>query len=137
MTIIILSVSATRHSVFPAPQPQSGFETAKRQSRAKATLHSPRPTTLDVSKSAELRDRLLQELSTYETDEAFAVWAYRSLPLKNTLTKEDAEAVEVAYLAKVGSFDDAVTAEPQASLPTQEDQHNISPPSADDDFVTH
>jgi hypothetical protein len=118
------------------PQPQPSFETARPHSRAKANLHSPRPTALDAGKSAELRERLLQELSTYETDEALAVWAYRSLPLKNTLTKEDAEAVEVAYLAKVGSFDNAVAAELQASLPTQEHQHHISPPSADDDFVT-
>jgi hypothetical protein len=118
------------------PQPQPYFETAKPQSRAKPNLHLPRPTALDAGKSAELRDRLLQELSTYETDEALAVWAYRSLPLKNTLTREDAEAVEVAYLAKVGSFDVAMTPEPQASLPTQEHQHNISPPSADNDFVT-
>jgi hypothetical protein len=118
------------------PQPQSSPETAKPQSRAKATLHSPRPTALDSGKSAELRDRLLQELSTYETEEALAVWAYRSLPLKNTLTKEDAEAVEVAYLAKVGSFDDAMAAAPQATLSTQEHAHNISRASANGDFVT-
>jgi hypothetical protein len=118
------------------PQPQPSFEAAKTQSRAKANLHSPRPTELDADRSAELRDRLLQELSTYETDEALAVWAYRSLPLKNTLTKEDAEAVEVAYLAKVGLFDGAMTAELQASLPTQEHPHNVAGASADDDFVT-
>jgi hypothetical protein len=84
------------------PHPQPGSETAKPQFRAKGNLHSPRPTTLDVEKSAELRDRLLQELSTYETDDALAVWAYRSLPLKNTLTKDDAEAVEAAYCAFQG-----------------------------------
>jgi ERF superfamily len=118
------------------PQSQSSPESAKPQPRTKGNLHSPRPTTLGADKSAELRDRLLQELSTYETDDALAVWAYRSLPLKNSLTKENAETVEVAYLAKIGSFGDAVTAEPQAILPTQEHQHNISPSSADDDFVT-
>jgi hypothetical protein len=34
--------------------------------------------------------------------------------------KEDAEAVEVVYLAKVGSFEDPVRAEPQANLSTPE-----------------
>src|ERR1700740_2664736 len=55
------------------PHPQPGSETAKPQFRAKGNLHSPRPTTLDLEKSAELRDRLLQEISTYETDDALAV----------------------------------------------------------------
>ena len=118
------------------PQPQPSFETAKPQSRVRATFDSSRPTALDADKSAGLRDRLLQELSTYETDEALAVWAYRSLPLKNSLTKEDAEAVEVAYLAKVESFEVAAPAELQASLPAQEHRHSISPPSAADTSVT-
>jgi hypothetical protein len=50
--------------------------------------------------------------------------------------KEDAEAVEAAYLAKVGSLDDAMTAEPKASLPTQEHPLSIARASSDDDFVT-
>jgi len=117
------------------PPPQSSSETAKPQPRAKGNLHSPRPTALDAGKSAELRDRLLQELSSYETDEALAVWAYRSLPIKNTLTKDDAEAVEAAYLVKVGSFDEAATTEPPASLPTQEHRDNALSPSTTDGFV--
>jgi short chain dehydrogenase len=78
------------------------------------------------NKSAELRNRLLQELSTYETDDALAVWAYRSLPLKNTLTTED---VEAAYLAKVGSFENAATAEPATNLTTQPPEGDVSLPS--------
>lgn len=66
------------------PQPQSSLETAKPESRAKGNLHSPRPTALHPDNTAEVRDGMLQELSTYETEDALAVWAYRSLPLKNT-----------------------------------------------------
>jgi ERF superfamily len=110
-------------------QPQSIPETAKPQARAKGNLHSPRPTILDADKSAELRDRLLRELSTYETDDALAVWAYRSLPLKNTLTKEDAKAIEAAYLAKVGSFENAATDEPATNLTTQPPEGDVSLPS--------
>jgi hypothetical protein len=89
-----------------------------------------------VEKSAELRDRLLQELSTYDTDDALAVWAYRSLPLKNTLTKDDAEAVEAAYLAKVGSFNDPAPAEAETSLSAQQHGGVGSLPSTTDDVVT-
>jgi hypothetical protein len=116
------------------PQPQSSREPAKPQARAKGNLHAPRPTTLDADRSAELRDRLLQELSSYETDDALAVWAYRSLPLKNTLTKEDAETVEAAYLAKVESLD-ASRAEPPESWSPQDYANDTPPASTGDNFV--
>ena len=58
---------------------------------------------LSANESASLRDRLVQEISAITTDEALALWAYRSLPLKNTLTQVDAQAVEAAYLAKLSS----------------------------------
>jgi hypothetical protein len=58
---------------------------------------------LSSNESAALRDRLVQEISAITTDEALALWAYRSLPLKNTLTQVDAQAVEAAYLAKLSS----------------------------------
>ena len=64
---------------------------------------SPRLPMLSSNESASLRDRLLQEISAIATDEALALWAYRSLPLKNTLTQVDAQAVEAAYLAKLSS----------------------------------
>jgi hypothetical protein len=37
------------------------------------------------------------------SEEDLALWAHRSLPLKNTLTQEDSRAVEAAYLAKLTS----------------------------------
>ena len=64
---------------------------------------SPRLPMLSSNESAALRDRLVQEISAIATDEALALWAYRSLPLKNTLTQVDAQAVEAAYLAKLSS----------------------------------
>src|SRR5262249_35437741 len=65
------------------------------------SAHCPRPPELAPDKSVLLRERLLQEISPLTTDEALALWAHRSLPLKNTLTLEDSLAVEAAYLAKV------------------------------------
>jgi hypothetical protein len=64
---------------------------------------SPRLPMLSSNESAALRDRLVQEISAIATDEALALWAYRSLSLKNTLTQVDAQAVEAAYLAKLSS----------------------------------
>jgi hypothetical protein len=64
---------------------------------------SPRLPILTSNESANLRDRLVQEICAIATDEALALWAYRSLPLKNTLTPVDAQAVEEAYLAKLSS----------------------------------
>jgi len=64
---------------------------------------SPRRPMLSANESAGLRDRLVQEIAASASDEALALWAYRSLPLKNTLTQVDAQAVEAAYLAKLSS----------------------------------
>src|SRR6516162_10073770 len=64
---------------------------------------SPRRPKLSSNESAALRDRLVQEIAAIATDEALALWAYRSLPHKNTLTPVDAQAVEAAYLAKLSS----------------------------------
>jgi hypothetical protein len=36
-------------------------------------IHSPRQPVLDAEKSAELRDPLLQEIASFETDEALAL----------------------------------------------------------------
>jgi hypothetical protein len=84
---------------------------------------SPRRPVLSSDESAGLRDRLVQEISAIATDEALALWAYRSLPLKNTLTQVDAQAVEAAYLAKLSgdpasqlrSADDHPAADPGAN----------------------
>ena len=69
------------------------------------------PPPLAAEESARLRQRLLDEMSQIDSDEALALWAYRSLSLKNTLTATDAQAIEAAYLAKAGP---SLAAEPSA-----------------------
>jgi hypothetical protein len=66
------------------------------------SIHSSRQPPLAPDQSAPLRDRLVQEISAIDTADALAQWAHRSLKLKNTLTQQDAQAVEAAYLAKLG-----------------------------------
>jgi ERF superfamily len=67
------------------------------------SMHSPLQPTLTPDQLAPLRDRLVQEISAIDTADALALWAHRSLKLKNTLTQQDAQAVEAAYLAKLGA----------------------------------
>jgi hypothetical protein len=69
----------------------------------KPTNGSPRPPQLLPDKSAQLRERLLQEISLLTKEEALALWAHRSLSLKNTLTLEDSLAVEAAYVLQLGT----------------------------------
>jgi hypothetical protein len=65
---------------------------------------------LEPAASAELRDRLLTELSALTSEEEAALWAHRSLPQKNRLTAADAQGVEDGFQAKM------------ALLPTEVDQ---------------
>jgi hypothetical protein len=64
-------------------------------------------------------------MAALPTDDALALWAHRSLPLKNTLTVDDAEAIETAYLAKLASCSEAHP----ASTETFE-QNGQKPPQA-------
>ena len=54
--------------------------------------------------SAELRERLLAELSRLASGEDAAMWAHRSLPEKNRLTAADAQTVEQAFQARMAAF---------------------------------
>ena len=69
------------------------------------TMHSPR-TMLAVDQSAQQRDELLKQISSLASEEALAIWAHKALPIKNTLTAEDSQAIELAYLSRVGRFSD-------------------------------
>jgi hypothetical protein len=44
-----------------------------------------------------LRDHLIAEIANLKDGDELAFWAHRRLPAKNTLTTEDALAVEIAY----------------------------------------
>jgi hypothetical protein len=54
--------------------------------------------------SAELRERLLAELSGLASGEDASMWAHRSLPAKNQLTAADARTVEQAFQARMAAF---------------------------------
>jgi len=51
------------------------------------------------SRRAALRDQLVAEINELKDGDDLALWAHRRLPAKNTLTADDARAVEAAYQA--------------------------------------
>jgi ERF superfamily len=59
---------------------------------------------LGSAQSAELRERLLADLSGLASGEDAAIWAHRSLPEKNRLTAADAQAIEQAFQARMAAF---------------------------------
>jgi hypothetical protein len=65
-----------------------------------------RPTKgfLGPDASAQLRDRLLAELGGLASGDDAAIWAHRSLAEKNQLTAPEAQSVEQAFQAKLGTL---------------------------------
>jgi hypothetical protein len=61
----------------------------------KGTVH--RQPVLDFERSLVLRDQLLAEIGTLKHGEELAMWAYRRLSAKNSLTADDACVLEAAY----------------------------------------
>jgi len=66
---------------------------------ANGPIHKPRKPkpVLAMDASAALRDQLIAEVQQLKDAEELALWAHRHLPDKNTLTADDARAVETAY----------------------------------------
>jgi ERF superfamily len=77
-------------------------------------VHPAKPT-LAPDESAQLRDRLLAELSNLDNGDQAAHWAHRSLPEKNKLTTADAAHVEHDFCAKLESFSEQDANVPQRS----------------------
>ena len=73
------------------PQPEQGT----RPKPSRVVLN--RPKVLGSEASAELRQRLLGQLTGLARGDELLAWAKASLPLKNTLVEADARSVEEAY----------------------------------------
>jgi hypothetical protein len=87
--------------VQPPEPPRLEQPTPRKPSNGNDSLHSSRLSALAPDKSASVRDQLEREITAIDTADALALWAHRSLPIKNTLTLGDAQAVEAAYVAKL------------------------------------
>jgi ERF superfamily len=67
----------------------------------RARSERSRLPTLSADASDELRRRLLSEIEQLKSPEVLASWAQQALPLKNQLSKADAQALEEAFSAKL------------------------------------
>jgi hypothetical protein len=85
-----------------------------------------RPAILGPPQSADLRNRLLTQLSPLSSSDDLLAWAKASLPLKNTLLEADARAVEAAYETRLE----------QAAPPPHSNQPQQARPAAADQAVT-
>ena len=84
-------------------------DTARFHSGPPARLaQSPnRPVTLPPDGSATLCEQLLAELTTLTSADEAAAWAKTALPKKNSLTREDAQRLELGFNLLLARFDHA------------------------------
>ena len=97
----------TSQAVEPPRQPSRGngrLNGGARPSRDRKAYPTASKPILGSVQSAELRERLLAELSRLTSGENAAIWAHRSLPEKNRLTAADARIVEQAFQARMATF---------------------------------
>jgi ERF superfamily protein len=83
----------------------------------RAKLEASKPVVTPAT-SAQIRDQLLAEIGGLNSGDEAAIWAHRSLRVKNNLTAADARSVENAFQEKLGIFPmspiDSVIAAPSA-----------------------
>jgi hypothetical protein len=89
------------------------------------------PPILAADLSAQLRDRLLGELSGLQSSDEAADWANRSLPAKSTLILADAQRVEDGFRIKIAALGEAEPGEPPqtAQSPNAATKTKESPPT--------
>ena len=96
------------------------------QSPPPGPIGRPVSPVLAADLSAQLRDRLLGELSGLQSGGEAAGWAQRSLPAKNTLIVADAQLVEDYFRVKMAALGEAQPGElPEAA---QDPNPAIAPP---------
>jgi ERF superfamily len=88
---------------------------ASGNSRRRAAVARLVPPILAADLSAQLTDRLLEELGGLQSSDEAANWAKRSLPAKNTLIVADAQLVEDGFRVKMAALEEAQPAEADAA----------------------
>jgi hypothetical protein len=81
-------------AVFASSPPTAAGNGRRKPVRAPRVL-------LTANNSMALREKLLGELSELVSADQLTEWSHRSLPIKNTLTVDDARIVEDAFQAKL------------------------------------
>jgi hypothetical protein len=111
---LILAPEDGSHSQRTNHRPPNGWIHKSRQSKP----------LLASEPSAALRQQLIVEIGNLKSDEDLALWAQRRLSAKNTLTADDARAVETAYQAMLDARDQQTS--PDVSQREDRDEANQS-----------
>jgi hypothetical protein len=100
----------------PAPAAEAGRSNGGRRPPVSQVPHrngkagaGQRKAVLSAERSASLREQLLTELAALGSPEEATIWAHKVLPLKNTLTLDDAQGVEVAFASRMAALEHAGT----------------------------
>jgi hypothetical protein len=86
------------------PPSDAGRDLTPRLKSPNGSIHKPRPPVLAPEPSAVLRDQLIAEIQAITDGEQIALWAHRRMSAKNTLTADDARAVETASEAVLSAL---------------------------------
>jgi hypothetical protein len=92
----------------PAPNRHgrlNGSQTNPGRGGTKAVSNPAKPI-LGAEASVALRDQLVEELRTIASPDEAAIWAYRILGAKNSLTETDARQIEDAFQVKLATLDE-------------------------------
>jgi hypothetical protein len=111
----------------PLPDPSPALKANVRANRPtgqgarNGTIHGPRSKpVLGAESSAALRDQLLKEINDLTDGDDLALWAHRRIAAKNTLTPNDALAIEAAYRALLQAPGDDLQDQPNTAGPLAE-----------------
>lgn len=111
-----------------------------KRARREKTTQQPQ---LMPNTSLDTAHELLSELTEIDDAEALASWAHKVLPLKNRLSTEQAESVEVAFATKLNELNDTASVAVQHSeaevvrdegvMPRADDVITLSKPTRERD----
>jgi hypothetical protein len=102
----------------PAPTSLSGAQVsplARGNGKMRAGAKPASLPVLSPEESAALRDRLLGEIASLQSQEYATTWAREALGAKNRLTAADAKLLEDAFKQRLAGFSAAETAAPATS----------------------
>jgi hypothetical protein len=113
-------------------QGDTDYNSEPKNKPPKGTVH--RQPVLDFERSLVLRDQLLAEIRILKEGEELAMWAYRRLSAKNSLTADDACVIEAVYqkiLDANSDLDpsDLLQSSPSPSPPEQPSSSIKQPPT--------
>ncbi len=105
----------------PAPATPDDINPPTSRKRPNGSIHKLPKPVLAAEPSAALRDQLIAEINELKDGDDIALWAHRRLPAKNTLTADDARAVESACRIVLSALnlgaDELEPAEPASTPP--------------------